>query len=132
MRRYADRLLVPLALSVAVALTACVDIPGFFYDVRLPRTPTSEDCLTLAHAITVRFPDIEVKAATPHGGNCGVFLRSQHVWIYIGAVREQNRLGLQIRPPSANVAAAEIAQLAETQFPNAVVVRVHPKQGLGP
>ena len=122
MGRYADRLLLPLALSVAIALTACVDIPGFFYDVRLPRAPTGEDCLTLAHAITARFADIEVKDTTPHGGNCGVFLRSQHVWIYIGAVREQN----------ANVAAAEIAQVAEAQFPNAVVVQVHPKQGLGP
>jgi hypothetical protein len=125
-------LLVRLSVSAVVALTACGDIPGFFYDVRLPRTPTSDDCMILAHAISAKLTDIKRTEVTSNGGNCGVYLGGGHVWVYVSSVRQENRLNLQIRPPSASQAADEIVAIAKVQFPEGEVVRVHPKQGLGP
>jgi hypothetical protein len=88
--------------------------------------------MALAHAIKAKMTDLTKTETTSQGGNCEVYLGGSRVWLYIGAVRQENRINIQVRPASAKDAADEIARIAREQFPDAEVVRVHPKQGFGP
>ena len=116
----------------AVTLAACVEIAGVFYDLRFSETPSNDDCLILAHAVTARLTNLKITDVESHGGNCSVYVSDPHLWMIIGAVRQEKRLNLQIRGPSADRLADEIVKISQETFPGAEVVRVHPKQGLGP
>ena len=135
----AVRLKCGVLACTAALLAACVEIPGYFYQVRLPEPQPNTVCMDLGRELSSRLSLQVVDQTFPVSpkGSCIIDLDFQghsppRAPINLGYDPPSQYIGIRVGLLGTQELASRMASIVAERFPGATITEIHPKQGFAP